>query len=306
MEKKEGFKNCRICGTPTSRIGYSFKKPYKMYKCNYCSLIFLEPMPEVATIRSFYSEAYFKRHKLQYFKELGNEAIESRIRLAQAGVKYEVYPFKTKGRLLEVGCASGFFLKAAERLGWKVIGVETSEFASNFASRKLGLEIINGRLEDTDLPKGSFDVIVMFMVLEHMTKPLEILKIVKSYLKSNGIAIIKVPNYRCLESLIFGKNWHQLSFPYHLYIFSPAAIIKLAQRLNFKILKLSTYRHFSNFINPNSKHICGRLVQESASLKTRSSRLKNFIRFFYKAVLSIVDERLLLGEQLRIVLQNKE
>jgi len=268
--------------------------------------MFLEPIPNPDDIQNLYSEQYFKSHNIQYLQGLDEAAIESRIRLVQEGVKQEVHPFKNKGKMLEVGCASGFFLKAAERLGWDVTGVELSQFASTFASKRLGLKIINSRLEEANLPKNYFDVITMFMVLEHTLNPLDTLKTAKAHLKPGGIIIFKVPNFRCLESLIFGNKWHQLSFPYHLYIFSPLSIIKLNSLLGFKILKLSTYRHFSNYINPVTQHLCGKIVQKSVVLKEKKGILKNILRFLYKKTFSLIDERMLFGEQLRVVLQKKE
>ncbi|MDD4940135.1 MAG: class I SAM-dependent methyltransferase [Candidatus Omnitrophica bacterium] len=306
MKRKEDLKKCGICGNLTSRVAFNFKQPHKMYKCRFCESMFLHPLPDAGTIREFYCEEYFRNHNIQYLKGLDGNSIESRIRLAQESVKYEIHPFKRTGKLLEVGCASGFFLKAAERLGWETMGIEISEFACLFASQRLGLNVMNSRLEDAGLPKNHFDVIVMFMVLEHFPDPVRILQIAKESLKTGGIMIIKIPNYRCVESVIFKSKWHQLSFPYHLYIFSPASMKFLADKLNLSIDALGTYRHFSNYINPVSNHICGRMVKESVNLKEKAGRFKHVLKFLYKSVFSVLDERLLMGEQIRVVLRKND
>ncbi|MFH1888990.1 MAG: class I SAM-dependent methyltransferase [Candidatus Omnitrophota bacterium] len=304
MKDNHKLKRCGICSALTDRVAFSFKEPHKMYKCGGCGVIFLEPVPDSRTIEEFYSEEYFRNHNIQYLKGLDDAAVESRIRLAEESVRYEIHPFKKGGKLLEVGCASGFFLKAAERLGWEVTGIEVSEFASSFASKRLGLKVMNSRLEDAKLPKGYFDAIVMFMVLEHLPDPVRILKTAKESLKPDGIMIIKIPNYRCVESRIFGARWHQLSFPYHLYIFSPVSVRHLADNHGFKVASLSTYRHFSNYVNPVSGHICGRMVKGSVNFKDKIGALKKPLKFLYRSVFSVIDERMLMGEQIRIVLKN--
>ena len=308
FRRREETKKCTICATPTNSVAYSFKKPYKMYRCFNCSLLFLQPVPDTEAIRSLYSEDYYKKHNLQYFSDIDDAEIESRLLLCQDGVKHEVHPYKKEGRLLEIGCASGFFLKAAQRLGWDVFGVEVSEYASRFASFRLGLgsRIINKRLEDADLPANHFDVIVLFMVLEHMPYPMTVLETAKCCLKPGGIVIMKIPNYRCVESYIFGNNWHQLSFPHHLYIFSPASMDKIIWQLRFKTLTLSTYRHFSNYINPASDHMLERLSKRSLTVKQKTGMFKRPLKLIYKTVFELIDKRLLLGEQLRVVLQKDE
>lgn len=308
FKKREKIETCTICATPTGSVAYFFKEPYKMYRCRNCSLLFLHPVPGAEVIRSLYSQDYYKKHNLQYFNDVADAQIESRLLLCQDGVKHEVHPYKKSGRLLEIGCASGFFLKAAQRLGWDVSGVEVSEYAARFASFRLGLgdRVINRRLEDADLPANHFDVIVLFMVLEHMPHPLAVLETARRCLKPGGIVIIKIPNYQCAESYIFGNNWHQLSFPHHLYIFSPASIGKMIWRLRFRTLSLSTYRHFSNYINPASDHMLEHLSKKSLVMKQKTGILKRPLKFIYKTVFDLIDKRMLLGEQLRVVLQKDE
>jgi 2-polyprenyl-3-methyl-5-hydroxy-6-metoxy-1,4-benzoquinol methylase len=100
------------------------------------------------------------------------------------------------GRLLDMGCGLGFFLKAVKRHpGWEAHGCEISPAAVRYARETLGLSnVVCGRLEDADLPPGSFDFITIWDVLEHLLLPDPLLTRCHALLKEGGICFIYTPN----------------------------------------------------------------------------------------------------------------
>jgi len=100
------------------------------------------------------------------------------------------------GRLLDVGCGLGFFLKAvASQPGWEVHGCEISPAAARYAREKLGLSsVTTGRLDEAGFSPGSFDVITMWDVLDHLREPDPLLSQCQRLLKDNGFCFIRVPN----------------------------------------------------------------------------------------------------------------
>jgi len=74
-------------------------------------------------------------------------------------------------RVLEVGCALGFFLSALRDEGIEVQGVDTSPFAAYFAKTRFGLSIHQGTLEDANFTSESFDFVVQKDLLEHVLNP---------------------------------------------------------------------------------------------------------------------------------------
>jgi SAM-dependent methyltransferase len=97
-------------------------------------------------------------------------------------------------RLLDVGCAQGFFLHAARRRGFEVVGIEPSPSMADFASRELGLEIIRGRLDQVDLGTRQWDVITFTDSLEYFAEPIRDLGRAVRHLAPAGLLFAKVPN----------------------------------------------------------------------------------------------------------------
>src|SRR5205807_6047063 len=72
------------------------------------------------------------------------------------------------GRLLDLGCWTGFLLAEAGARGWVPLGVEPSAFAAAYARDRLGLEVVTGELMDADVGDRPFRAVVMADVIEHL------------------------------------------------------------------------------------------------------------------------------------------
>ena len=75
-------------------------------------------------------------------------------------------------------------------------------------------------------------------VLEHVNNPHENLKKIHKILKEGGLFIVSVPNYNSLAYKIFGKNWHQLDIPRHLFNYSNRLLKSILEQEKFKIIKV--------------------------------------------------------------------
>jgi SAM-dependent methyltransferase len=139
--------------------------------------------------------------------------------------------FRKRGRLLDVGCASGIFLSAAANAGWNVVGVEPSEALCDAARARLAGrgEIIQAPLEQVGLQPSSFDVITLWDVLEHVTDPVAFLERCCSLLAPGGILIANVPRLDSLQARVFGRRW-PLLLPEHLSYFTYASLRLCGER----------------------------------------------------------------------------
>lgn len=100
-----------------------------------------------------------------------------------------------RGRLLDVGCNMGMLLRLARDRGWDAVGVEPSPALHRIATEQLGLEVHNCFL--VDLPAathGTFDVVALSDVFEHVTAPRAMLDTVAPLLTPGGLLYVKVPN----------------------------------------------------------------------------------------------------------------
>lgn len=99
-------------------------------------------------------------------------------------------------RLLDVGCAHGFFGREARGRGFQVTGVEPHPGMAEFARRHNGLDVLTGRLDEVALGQRVFDVVTFTDSLEYMPDPVGAVGKVTEHLQPGGIVFIKVPNGR--------------------------------------------------------------------------------------------------------------
>jgi SAM-dependent methyltransferase len=105
--------------------------------------------------------------------------------------------YKPTGRFLDVGCNMGMLLRHIRRMGWTGVGVEPSPTLSKLAIEQLHLDVYNCFLNQLpEKERGSFDIVALSDVFEHITEPIAFLKEADRYLKPDGLLYIKVPNGR--------------------------------------------------------------------------------------------------------------
>jgi 2-polyprenyl-3-methyl-5-hydroxy-6-metoxy-1,4-benzoquinol methylase len=102
---------------------------------------------------------------------------------------------RPSGRLLDVGTHCGFFLRMARGMGWELEGVEPSPAAA-LAREFFGLQVHRGQLEQLGLPDETYDLVTLIDVIEHLDRPLPLLREVHRLLKPDGLLFVKTPNAR--------------------------------------------------------------------------------------------------------------
>ncbi|WP_210416328.1 methyltransferase domain-containing protein [Leptospira idonii] len=108
------------------------------------------------------------------------------------------YLSKDSGKLLDVGCGLGFFVKSVltARPKWEAFGYEISTQAVEFAKKQNGLTTVYaGLVQDSKLPANSFDIITLWDVIEHIPKPHFLLEYLFTLLKPGGVLFLQTPNF---------------------------------------------------------------------------------------------------------------
>jgi len=83
---------------------------------------------------------------------------------------------------------------------WDVFGIEPNRDAALYTQKSLNVPIYHGRFNDVELEDGSFDVVVLWCVIEHLTNPVEDLRHIYSLLNEGGWLCFSMPNYEGIES----------------------------------------------------------------------------------------------------------
>ena len=144
-----------------------------------------------------------------------------------------------RGRLLDIGCGDGYFLRIMRDLGWTVQGLEPDPKAAAFA-RAHGLDIIQSPIEAASLAPNAFDVITTSHVIEHVLEPVAFLSVARRVLKPNGILYVFTPNAESWGHAMFGPSWYPLEPPRHLHIFRPRNLVACAERARLQVVDVRT------------------------------------------------------------------
>lgn len=233
------YVNCNLCGADDSEIILrehllSKGESFNIVRCRRCGLIYVNPRPTPEKIADYYSEDYppFRTTRSPIVRYIKKMMIHREARKLK-GLKRE------KVGVLEIGCGRGEVLADLRGVGkWELKGVELSPYASQIAREKFGLDVITGTIFDATFPPESFDVVLMKHVLEHVPNPRETLSEIHRILRDNGKLLLWTPNIKSLEAQVWGRHWHGLEIPRHLYHFSPETLTKLLQAAHLKVCKI--------------------------------------------------------------------
>lgn len=192
--------SCPMCAAGKSAQRYHVEIPLlgvrAIRECLACGLFFVTPRPRRQELEEFYGREYYSstnagRGYSDYFRKTHARWGEGYIYGRSLG--------KTvfEGRALEVGAGSGEFLRGVlDGAGWREgFGTDLSAWAVRFASEKCPeVQWFCGSLEEAHLPDGSFDVVFLRDVLEHVVEPAPLLAEVHRVLKCGARLFLQVPN----------------------------------------------------------------------------------------------------------------
>ncbi|MBU1200212.1 class I SAM-dependent methyltransferase [Patescibacteria group bacterium] len=201
-----------------------------------------------------------KLYKNYYRNEIGGRfglGIESVIKMFRFFRAFKVWLIV--GRLdrsvLDVGSGRGFMLYYLRKyFGFKkVVGTQISKPALEFSRRRLGLTVYDGDLIKLKLPSGSFNVITIWHVLEHVKDPEGYLAEMRRLLKRGGKLVVEVPNFASWTRKWTGCYWLGLDLKYHLSFFDYESLEGLLEKYGFMVKKRHNFSlEYSSFISSQS------------------------------------------------------
>lgn len=228
--------NCRICGSPNKDLLFN-KYSFDVVKCNGCGLVYSDFRPTQKFLKEYYAKNYF----INGNKKLGydNYAKEEQSLRLTARERIKLLKLKLKGKVLDVGCAYGFFLSEMPE-SWSKYGLEISKFACAEAiNNNLDSDIRNKILTPKIFTGKKFDLVTLWDVIEHLDNPVNAVSTIHSKLKKGGMIAISTGDVSSFFSIIQRSNWHLYTPPQHLSFFSPTTIKKLLRSVGFKKISIS-------------------------------------------------------------------
>lgn len=187
---------------------------------------------------AFYGKQYWLEHQSKdlgfpnIFQRARNDLLDRNLHWLRTLQKYKLPGTKT----LELGCSHGSFVAMLQQAGYDASGMEMSPWVVEFAKETFDIPVIVGPVETVDLPNGTFDVVALMDVLEHLPDPVGTMRRSLDLLKPDGILLIQTPQFRTemdYQTLLDTKApfLEQFKSDEHLYLFTKESASQLFKQL---------------------------------------------------------------------------
>jgi SAM-dependent methyltransferase len=223
-------RSCPACGRMTEHLLRFQRNGCDILQCVDCGLGRTETSRfDPAT---YYTGDYFSGgHADGYSDYLGAEPV---LRREFARSVDFVRGYRSGGKLLELGCAYGFFLQEAAR-HFEVVGIELAAEAADHG-RQAGLHILSGMADAANFRQvGHVDVIVLFDVIEHLPEPRETLALCYQHLNPGGIIVITTGDFGSVVAKLAGVKWRLMTPPQHLWFFTQESVRLMSAGLGLSV-----------------------------------------------------------------------
>lgn len=211
-----------------------FKNGYQIYHCKSCSLSQTDLRQNYdAFVQNHYAKGYFTgdASKVAYVDYKDDKAmITKNMRTFLSHIKR----VKPHGKLLDVGCALGFFVELALAHGYDAYGFDPSAYAVTEARKLVGRNRIQKcTIHTANYPLGQFDIITLFDVFEHLADPARDVRYLHTLLKPDGIVVLATGDTDSVLARWLKQRWTFYIPPQHLFFFNQRTLTTLLVKEKF-------------------------------------------------------------------------
>lgn len=224
-EHVDVYSACPSCGAS----GLSPQAAYSaahLVQCLGCGLTFSRQRPTEQELEAHYSG----------YGDWPDSAL-TRQRYREVLARLE--PYRSRGRIFELGCGAGYFLEEAAAAGWEPHGSTVGALSVEMCRAK-GLDVLNAADAVSSIPDGHFDVATAFEVVEHLRDPAAEAQLLARIIRPGGLLYCTTPNFNSLSRRVLGPRWRVIDYPEHLLYFTAATLRTWLEPHGFRAIRVET------------------------------------------------------------------
>ncbi len=210
----------------------------QIYHCVYCKSKFLYIKKDKSPFKKYKHSYFNKEYKQQYGKTyIADKENISRMALNRLKIIVKLLKGQIRNKkILDIGCAYGFFLKRAKTMGFISIGIEIEKNAVCYSKTKLKIKTLQADFLKYKF-KEKFNVITLWYVIEHFKNQGIIINKIKTILKPGGLLCLSVPNGNGPFYWFNKKQWLETHPDDHFFDYSLKGIKIFLKKNGFKLIK---------------------------------------------------------------------
>jgi len=250
-------RNCPVCGAAL-HVPSLARFPERTYRrCTCCGIISMNRInpPPIAYTKEYFFEQYQQQYGKTYIEDFPHLKAMGKRRLVvikKMGTGESSPDNATPSTsnphspsLLDIGCAYGPFLAAAQEEGFSPCGIDPAEDAIRYVTQTLGIPATQGFFPDSSflIPHSSFSVITLWYVIEHFRDCVPVLAEIRKLLKPGGILAFATPSFSGISGRVSLKRFLERSPADHWTIWSPAVCAKALKMAGFTVKKTINSGH---------------------------------------------------------------
>jgi SAM-dependent methyltransferase len=211
-------------------------KPYcdGIIQCRECGHVYYGNRPDEAQIRRLYGERYFCGDEYSSYVA-DKRTVQKNFRLRLGVLGRFLDPARHK-RLLEIGCAYGFFLDLVRDRFDTAQGIDISEEGVRYAREELRLDAVCADFLKYDFGDRGFDIVCMWDTIEHLVSPQAYIQKIGAHMESGGLLALTTGDIGSLSARIQKGRWRLIHPPTHVHYFSQKTLTKLLDKNGFDVL----------------------------------------------------------------------
>lgn len=280
--------------------------PWTIKSCLDCGVAYLSPRPDIDSINDAYGHYYTHTSDKDdlvhsVFRSIKNCIADKYYAVASGSGRFldnvvyliikVIFPLslyfdaksrhifrvnKQPGKLLDIGCGNGEFLRFANRFSWDVVGIDFDEKAvaeaksSGFDVRHGGIDIIGS--------EERFDFISLSHVIEHVYDPVDLIHSCFALLNDGGVLWLETPNIESMGYVYYRSNWRGLEPPRHVILFNQASLYKIIESSGFNSIEQKNHGLSGLYMGLASERLLNMLKPCGSKVEYVSRKLIKFIR----------------------------